>query len=191
MRKNLFSLVFMPFLMCFGACKKESKKQMYEQQLELLKHTQVYQDVQKSAKASFEEWLKQDLEEVRMLNDCNWKIDEAVFFNTAKNKAYLLLVMQDRAPDAELDYVNMAYAALENGKWGIYFLSLPNMVFPRDRFSKDKFKPIPLSVLSEYSRESILNSYIDRNGKINDAYVESEYTDELKARKAKFLNPKK
>lgn len=164
---------------------------MYEQQLELMKHTQVYQDVQKSAKASFEEWLKQDLEEVRMLNDCNWKIDEAVFFNTAKDKAYLLLVMQDRAPDAELDYVNMAYAALENGKWGIYFLSLPNMVFPRERFSKDKFKPIPLSVLSEYSRESILNSYMDRSGKINNAYVDSEYTDELKARKAKFLNPKK
>lgn len=162
---------------------------MFEGQLEEMKGTKTYKDVQRVANEQLKKWLLEGLEEVQVLKDCNWKVDEAAFFNTKKDRGYLLLLLQDKAQDAKLDYVYVMYAALEKDNWNIYFLSLPNLVFPRERLRNDKNSPVPLDLLSSLAREEILKGYYKGNA-INDQYVEKAYTEELRGRHAKFLNQK-
>jgi hypothetical protein len=175
-------------LICFGSCRKaKSNLTAYNEQLTGLKGTKVYKDVQERANKDLKKWLSAGLEEAKVLNDCNWKVDDAVFFNSRKNKCYLLLALQDKAADAELDYVYVMYGALEHNKWTAYFVSLPSMVFPRDRFSKDKYKPIPFPVLSQYGRDEVLKDYYKADGSVNDSFIESNYTSDLKKRHREFL----
>jgi hypothetical protein len=191
MNKNIILYLLIPFFVSLAGCLNgQSKtKKMFEEQLNEVKGTKAYQDVQKSASDSLNQWLAAGLEEVQVLNDCNWKVDDAVFFNTKKDRAYLLLLLQDKDKEAELDYVYVMYGALENEKWNIYFLSLPNLVFPRERLSDDKHKPVPLEELSRLARQEILKGYY-KGGVINDEYVEKAYTEELRRRHTKFLNQK-
>lgn len=189
MNKKITVLLVL-LLICLGSCRKaKDNLNVYNEQLPFLKETKVYKDVQERAHEELKKWLSIGLKEVRVLDDCNWKVDDAVFFNNLKNKCYLLLLLQDKAADAELDYVYVMYGALEHNKWTIYFVSLPSMVFPRNRFSKDKYKPIPLPILSQYAREEVLRDYYKAGGTINDAFIESNYTSDLKKRHQEFLAP--
>lgn len=191
MNTKLTSYLLMLLLVSTAGCLNgQSKIKMFEAQIEKQKGTEPYETVKESAVNSLKKWLADGLEEVQVLNNCNWKVDDAVFFNTKKDRAYLLLLLQDKDRDAELDYVYVMYGALEAGKWNIYFLSLPNLVFPRARFSSDKHQPVPLDKLAELAREELLKGYYKGNT-INDQYVEKINLDELKSRHAKFLNQKK
>jgi hypothetical protein len=88
-----------------------------------------------------------------------------VFFNTKKDKAYLLLLIQNNDRSAELDYVYLMYAARKDGKWNVYFSSLPNYVFPRERFGNNK--TISFEQLSKISRNELLKGYLNGSGEIN------------------------
>ncbi|MBB6272671.1 hypothetical protein HDF26_003128 [Pedobacter cryoconitis] len=191
MNKKIIAYLLIPFFVSLAGCLNgQSKtKKMFEEQLNAIKGTKSYQDVQKSANESINQWLAAGLEEVQVLKECNWKVDDAVFFNTKKDRAYLLLLLQDKDKDAELDYVYVMYGALENEKWTIYFVSLPNLVFPRERLSGDKHQPVPLAELSRLARQEILKGYY-KGAAINDEYVEKVYTEDLRNRQARFLNQK-
>lgn len=190
MRKFIITCLFITgFVFLTGCEHKKSKNIMFEEQLKELKGTKPYQDVQASANASLNKWLADGLEDVQVLNDCNWKVDDAVFFNSKKDRCYLLLLIQDKDRNAELDYVYVMYGALEHDQWDIYFESLPGLVFPRDRYSKDK-APVPLDTLSKASREEALRGYYKADGSINDEYVEKVYTADFKKRHEAFLKKK-
>lgn len=190
MNIQVLSCLFLVFLISLSGCLNgQSKSKMFEGELAKLKGTQAYEDVKKSANDSLKKWLADDLNEVKVLNECNWKVDDAVFFNTKKDRAYLLLLLQDKDRNAELDYVYVMYGALEGNKWSIYFLSLPNLVFPRERLNKDKHQPVALSVLSQFARDEVLKGYYKSNV-INDKYIDEVYTEDLRRIHARFLNPK-
>jgi len=163
---------------------------MFEDQLQEYKITQPYKEVQDAAAKDLKQWITDDLEEVELLKECTWKVDDAVFFNTKKDKCYLLLLIQDNAKEAEIDYVYQMYAALEEGKWKIYFSSLPNYVYLRERLNLPKNTPVPMETLSRLSRQEMLKGYYQGSGTINDNFVDKTYTPLLKERHIKFLNKK-
>lgn len=144
-----------------------------------------YKAVQTTAELKLNEWIGKGLEEVQFLRQCKWKLDEAVFFNSERNRCYLLLLIQDDLADAHLDYIYQMYAVKENKVWVIYFAGLPNMVFPRARFGN---KPISLGKLSELGCAEMLKGYLDRNGDPKDDFVNKAYTDDLKSKQNRFLN---
>jgi hypothetical protein len=168
-------------------CTPKSGKVKFEEQLQANKTTKDYQQVQLQANSDLKKWLADSLEQVMMLKDCNWKVDEAIFFNSKRTRCYLLLLLQDKDKQAELDYAYQMYAALESNKWTIYFASFPNMVFPRERVTKSKNTPIPLVTLSTLARGELLRSYYKADGSINDTYIDEAYTTEVKQRQAEFL----
>lgn len=191
MRKFIITCLFITGFVFLTACEHKKKENtMFEEQLKELKGTKTYQDVQVSAHSSLNEWLADGLEDVQVLNDCNWKLDDAVFFNSKKDRCYLLLLIQDKDPGAELDYVYVMYGALEHDQWKIYFDALPGLVFPRDRYSKDKNAPISLDTLSKAGREEALRGYYKADGSINDEYVEKVYTEDFRKRHEAFLKKK-
>jgi len=169
----------------------QSDQQHFVSDLKQLKTEPVYHEVLTAANQQLRGWYTDSLQETLILGDCHWKIDDAVFMNSARTRCLLLLILQDKQADAELDYVYQLYAALEKGRWILYFVSMPNMVYPRSRFSTDKFKPVELAKLAEISRAEMLKDYYLPDGSVNDAYVNSLYTEELKIRQQIFLHPKR
>ena len=152
---------------------------MFNDQLNKSKLTQPYKEVLSSARHNLQQWIADGVEEVQILKECKWKVDDAIFFNSKQDRCYLLLLMQDNAPDAEVDYVYLMYGAVENHERKIYFSSLPNYVYMRERLKLSKNSPVPMDILSKPSREELLKGYY-KNGKIHDSFVNKAYTDDLK-----------
>ena len=180
----LFVIVFISTTCCSSG---QNKTKMFEDQLKEYKETTPYKEAVTAAGSYLQKWIAEGVEEVQILKECNWKIDDAIFFNTKKDRCYLLLLIQDNVPDAELDYVYLMYGALEGGKWKIYFSSLPNYVYLRARLKLPKSTAVPMKLLSKLSREELLKAYYNRNGDINDSFINKAYTTELKERHLKFL----
>ncbi len=181
----LLIIVFTSMTCCSS---KQDKTKMFEDQLKDYIVTKPYREVVAAAGKCLEKWINEGVEEVQMLKECTWKIDDATFFNTKKNRCYLLLLIQDKAPDAEVDYVYLMYGALEGSKWKIYFSSLPNYVYLRERLKLPKSTPVPMKLLSKLSRAEMLKGYYHSNGDINNSFVNKAYTTALKERHLKFLN---
>lgn len=170
-----------------GCQNERNRHDMLEKKLTEYKSMPVYHTVHTAANSALNNWLNDSLTDIEVLKECIWKVDDALLFNTEKNRAYLLLLIQDQLPQAEMDYVYVMYAALEDEKWNIYFAGLPNLVFPRDRF---KHQPLSFAQLSKLSRQQLLPSYLNRNGEVNDDFVNDAYTQDLKAKQLKFLQNK-
>jgi hypothetical protein len=168
----------------------QSKAAMFEDQLQEYKVTQAYNEVQEAAAKDLQQWISDNLEEVELLKECTWKVDDAVFFNTKKDRCYLLLLIQDNAKEAEIDYVYQMYAALEDGKWKTYFSALPNYVYLRERLNLPKYTSVPMETLSRLARQEMLKGYYGSNRTIDDNFVDKTYTPFLKKRHVKFLNKK-
>ena len=183
-------LLVIVFISMTGCLNGQNKIKMFEDQLKEYKDTQAYKEVMSTANSDLNQWIAEGVEEVQILKECTWKIDDAVFFNTKKDKCYLLLLMQDNAQGAEIDYVYLMYGALENDKWKIYFSSLPNYVYLRERLKLPAGTPVPMETLSKLSREELLKRYYKGNGNVDDAFVDKVYTLLLKERHLKFLNKK-
>ena len=147
-----------------------------------------YAELQKIAQEHIEGWIKLDIEDVRFLKACSWKIDDEVFFNTKKDRAYLLLLIQDNDVAAELDYVYVLYAAQEQQVWTIYFAGLPSFVIPRERLEKGV--KVSMDKLAEYGRQELRKGYFTPAGKINDTFVNETFSEELRRRHQEFLRKK-
>lgn len=159
----------------------------FETELKTIKQSDVYAQVTQTANKDLNLWLAAGLKEVQALRQCNWKVDDAVFFNSKKDRCHLLLVLQDKDKNAELDYVNMMYGALVNKRWTIYYLSFPNLVFERQYMTKSKQIPIPIPTLAKLAHQTVLNGYYNHDGSINDAYIDEAYTANVVARHKLFL----
>lgn len=188
MKKYL--LIFISITGLFACVNIDHRRALFDAQLDVFKKNDSYHDVQTSTNKSLKKWVAEDLRDIQVLKKCNWKLDDAVFFNSKKDRCYLLLLIQDKDTLARQDYVYVMYGALENEKWNIYFTGLSTMVFPRDKYSKDDHEPVSMAALSLLSREEILHDYYKANRHINDAYVNKAYTQELKKKQETFLKKK-
>lgn len=182
----MLAFVFISTTCCSSG---QNRTEMFEDQLKEYKLTRPYKEVISSADHYLQQWIDEGVEDVKILKECKWKVDDAVFFNTKKDKCYLLLLMQDNALEAEVDYVYLMYGALEDHHWKIYFSSLPNYVYLRERLNLPKSTPVSMDVLSNLSREEFLKGYY-KSGHIDDSFVNNAYTNALKEKHLKFLNKK-
>jgi hypothetical protein len=189
MTKVMPRIIILLALLCLYRCSAEkSKTVLFDQLLTDYKLSPAYADVRNAAMQDLNKWIQADLEEVHILTECRWKLSDDVFFNTKKDRAYLLLLIQDNDKSAELDYVYLMYAAKKDVKWNLYFSSLPGYVFPRKRFGSNK--TISFDQLSKISRNELLKGYLDGSGKINDRFVDKAFTPDLLKRHISFLNQK-
>lgn len=149
----------------------------------------IEQDVLKAANDAVNSWLTDKVRGIQFLQTSNWKIDSAVFLNSTKDRGYLLLLNQDKDKEAELDYVQLLYAAKTDGKWVIYLASLPNLVVQRKKVNNG-FIAASLDELSDVGKKEINSRYKNSAGVINDEFVNQEYTADLKKNQADFLAKK-
>ncbi|QNK63608.1 hypothetical protein H7F33_03635 [Pedobacter sp. PAMC26386] len=185
-----YLLVFISITGLAACVNMDHRRALFDAQLDVYKKNTIYNDVLLSTNKTLKNWISEDLEGIHILKDCKWKVDDAVFFNKKKDKCYLLLLIQDKSPKAELDYVYVLYGALEDQQWTIYFTGLSTMVFPRNKYSKEEKEPVSMATLSLLSREEILKKYYKANRHINDEYVNKAYTGDLKQKQALFLKKK-
>lgn len=191
MNKFIKYLLIFISLTGFAACVNADRtRALFDAQLDVFKKNEIYKEVQSTTQKTLKKWIAEDLEGIHVLKSCNWKLDDAVFFNSKKDKCYLLLLIQDKNTKAELDYVYVMYGALEQDHWVIYFTGLSTMLFPRKEASDDRYEPVSLATLSLLSRDEILKNYYKANRHINDEYVNKVYTAELKKKQKLFLQKK-
>ncbi|MBB5638783.1 hypothetical protein HDF26_000635 [Pedobacter cryoconitis] len=185
-----YTLIFIS-ITGFAACINADRiRALFNAQLDVFKKNETYNVVQSDTHKALKKWINEDLEGVHILKKCNWKLDDAVFFNSKKDRCYLLLLIQDKNKKAELDYAYLMYGALEHDQWVIYFTGLPTMVFHREKADNDQYKPISMANLSLLSRDKILKHYYKANRHINDEYVNKAYNTELKKKQELFLQKK-
>ncbi|AMP97633.1 hypothetical protein AY601_0686 [Pedobacter cryoconitis] len=185
--RERYLLIIISIIGLFACVNTDRRRALFDAQLDVFKENDIYHDVQTTTNKNLKKWLSEDLKDIQVLKKSNWKLDEAVFFNSRKDKCYLLLLVQDKDTLAKLDYVYLMYGALEQEKWNIYFTGLPTLAFPRDKYSKNEHEPIAMPTLSLLSREEILQDYYKANRRINDEYVNKAYTLDLKKKQATFL----
>ena len=115
MKPQILSILLTIVLAVTTGCSTEQDKtKKFNDQLKKSKLTQPYKEVLSSARHNLQQWIADGVEEVQILKECKWKVDDAIFFNSKQDRCYLLLLMQDNAPDAEVDYVYLMYGAVEN-----------------------------------------------------------------------------
>lgn len=166
-----------------GSCtemKTEKKTQM---------DTTAQKEVKNAARQTLASWLADGIEGVQFLKESEWKIDEKVLLNSSKNRGCLLLLNQDRDPQAELDYIQILYAGKEDGKWNIYLESMPNLVIPR-RKENGRFVPNTISQLAEAGQREIDREYKNGHGKVDDELINRQFNEELKKNHQRFLSRK-
>jgi archaellin len=185
--KEKVFLLMMVITITVGCSNTRTNDDRFMEQMATNNKTQVYQLVRTKAEQSLKDWLNLGLRETQVLRDCNWKVDDGIFFNSKLNRCYLLLLLQDKDTNAELDYVYMMYGALINKKWTIYYLSFPNLVFPRTQITKSNHIPIPLTTLSRLSRAELLKEYYNSDGSINDSFIDRALTPDVIRRHEEFL----
>lgn len=188
MKKYL--LIFISVTGLFACVNIDHRRALFDAQLDVFKQNDSYHEVQTATNKSLKKWVAEDLRDIQVLKKCNWKLDDAVFFNSKKDRCYLLLLLQDKDPLAKQDYVDVMYGALAKEKWNICFTGLSTMVFSRDKYSKDDHEPVSMATLSLLSREKILQDYYKGNRHINDEYVNKAYP-ELKKKLETFLKKKR
>lgn len=148
--------------------------------------TTAQKEVKNAAHQFLTSWLAQGIEGVQFLRSSEWKIDDHVFLNSGKDKGYLLLLNQDKDPQAELDYVQVMYASKEGGKWNIYLESMPNIIIPRKK-ENGIFVPNTISQLTKAGEKEIGRQYKDSQGNINDEFINKQFNEELKKNHRLFL----
>ncbi|RZJ82129.1 MAG: hypothetical protein EOO20_24670 [Chryseobacterium sp.] len=148
--------------------------------------TTAEKEVKVAARQALNLWLAEGIEGVQFLSTSEWKIDEQVFLNSSNDKGYLLLLNQDKDPQAAVDYVQVLYASKEEGKWNIYLESLPNLVIPRKK-KNGSFVANTLEQLAAAGAKEIGRQYKSGNGAINDEFINKESDDNLKKNHQRFL----
>lgn len=151
--------------------------------------TTAQQEVKITASQTLTSWLADGIEGVQFLRTSDWKIGEHVFLNSSNDKGYLLLLNQDKDPQASMDYVQILYASKEEGKWNIYLESLPNFVIPRKK-ENGRFVANMLSQLAAAGEKEIGRQYKNGNGEINDESINKEFNEDLKKNHERFLSRK-
>ncbi|MEA5139520.1 hypothetical protein [Arcicella rigui] len=147
-----------------NACNNENNKlECYQLLLTKLKNEKKYNEVMSTAMINLPNIVNSDSK--RKLNDPSYiettLIDDAVFFNTNRNKC-LLLVLQKTSKDLKLDQVLIIQGTYNRNKWEFSYDRLP--LVPEVIYSVNKTikggKPISNSFeyLSNEGRKFVLTA---------------------------------
>lgn len=181
----LISIAVLSFLCTASSCVPKNTNPEETTKMD----TTAQKEVKIAARQILASWLAEGIEGVQFLSTSEWKIDEAVFLNSSHDKGYLLLLNQDRDPQAALDYVQVLYASKEEGKWNIYMESLPNLVLPRKK-ENGSFVANTLDQLAAAGEKEIGRHYRNGDGGINDGFINKEFNEDLKKNHQRFLSRK-
>lgn len=150
-------------------------------------NTELQKEVKIAAYRTLSTWLDQGVEGIQFLRSSEWKIGDQIFFNSSNSKGFLLLLNQDKVPQAELDYVQVLYAVKEGEKWHIYLASLPNIIIPRKRengmFIRNSFGQ--LAAIGEREIQRYLRKGHETD---HDKAINNEYNEDLKKNNRLFLS---
>ncbi|MBL3549156.1 hypothetical protein [Chryseobacterium sp. KMC2] len=150
-------------------------------------NTEVQKEVRIAAYRTLNAWLDQGIEGIQFLQSSEWKIGDRIFLNSSNNKGFLLLLNQDKVPQAELDYVQVLYAVKEGEKWDIYLASLPNIIIPRKKengmYIRNSFGQ--LAAVGEREIHRYLRKGDETN---NDKGINNEFNEDLKKNNRLFLS---
>lgn len=153
------------------------------------KDNTAQKEVKIAARDTLTSWLTGDIKGIQFLRTSEWKIGDHVFLNSSNDKGYLLLLNQDKDPNAALDYVQILYADKEDGKWNIYLESMPNLAITRKK-ENGRYVANTFSQLAAAGETEIGRQYKSSNGTINDNFINKELNDDLKKNHRRFLSRK-
>lgn len=183
----------------FGCKTQEGQKRCYTESLKEIQQKPVYNTIHTSLQDTLNSWKSRKLKGVRSLYDCEWKVDDAVFFNYTYDKAILLILKRhtqalvnfgsrenpELRPPTQ-DNVETVFAYIENGSWQFFTYTMPTMVIIREHYGKKG--PMTFEELSEIGRKEVLLSYYKKYGcQINSDCFKVKM-DELKESHSKFLD---
>lgn len=176
-KKNLNVLVLILFA---GSCKTQSDQLVcFSRFLKNSESVELFQELRHGLKDTLINWAYvKNYENVQSLKRTNWEIDEAVFINPEKNRAILLLLLQDTAryttvPSVEggaemqkpvsFDDVHLILANKESDGWRYFYQSMESFVIPRSQENITACRPTSFEDLSLAGRRTVLRSYY-KNG---------------------------
>ena len=137
---NFISLLIFTLLITSG-CIDNSKNKLlcYEQNLEILKKEKIYSDILTSAIKTIPTIKNRyDREFLKDSYVKRWKLDDAVFLNTKRDKC-ALLILEQSADDLRLDAVHIVQGTFKDNKWNFSYSRLPDV--PEIEFTIDKPSP--------------------------------------------------
>jgi len=147
------------------------------------------QEVLQSVNDSLNAWLASGVQGVQFLKSTVWRVDDMVLTNSEMNKGFLLLLTQDKNPDAERDFVQILYVRKQDERWITYLASLPNIAVKRKQID-GKFVASTLTELAEAGHQEINSRYINSSGIPDDHFLDEEYSPELETKQRAFLSKK-
>lgn len=151
-------------LIVFSRCAAQQQQLgCYETQLAALKQTLLYTDVKSQALDSLHSWINNGIMASGippLRNGFEWKIDDAIFFNSNKTKVIFLILEKDTVSNAKSDYLQFYFGVRIKQHWQFYFKSLLTMYIPRKQ--NEEYKAHSFEELSATGIKQVLQEYYKR-----------------------------
>lgn len=160
--KILFCQIIL-FTMFFSSCKSQDKQlECFNKSLQNEELKSLTLQLKNGLNDTLQDWIyNKKYKNIQGLNGKIWKIDGAIFTNTKRDKAILLILAQDTAkyttvpsdipyaPEiikpTSFDLIKLVYANKEKDSWHYYYQSMELLVIPR----KEKVNGIPVPLTFE------------------------------------------
>lgn len=145
--------------------------------------------VQNQLKDTIDNWISVGITDIARYKSTHWKIDKNIYFNSGLDKAILIVLRQDTASIAKMDFVNLVFAKKQNNDWHFYYKSMPSLYASRYYDKLDPTIPYTFEELSLIAKKNIFEGgyFKNENCEINDKYINGWYNETLERRHAKFL----
>ena len=169
--KNIVLLIIILFVV---SCKDkhqellEERTNIYKNSISIIGEKEYY-EVYKNANDSINNWIKNNLKDVRSLNPeySIWMLDSLICFNKTLNKCFMVILNQSINPKAVMDDIEYFYGVKINKEW--YFFVAPTLVIPREYYQDDIYTAIPFEKLKDIAVDEVFSNYL-KKGEINNNF---------------------
>lgn len=117
---SLYCVLFL-FLALTGCA--QGKQHVFREYLNTISRDSEYAVIRAGLHDSINSWINRGLDPLQFYKHTDWKIDSAVFFDSKKEKALLLILVMVKSSSFPMDYVKTIGAEKINGKWEYYYSS--------------------------------------------------------------------
>ncbi len=155
---KVFIYSFVTFF--FASCSAQHRDNCYSAQLDSLKATAIYNEVNNKALDSLKSWINSGITASGippMRNGFEWKIDEAIFFNQKKTRVLFLILAKDTVFNSKSDYIHIYLGIKKKQDWQFYYKSLPTLYIARKADAEST--PHSFEELSAIGVEQVLKEY--------------------------------
>ena len=196
--KKINNYLLIVFILSLNSCKSQKDQHdCINATIENKELIPLFTEIRDGLKDTLKNWIYvEKYENVQgFLND-NWKIDEAVFINSKKDNAILLVLEQDTTKyisvpsddgvsekiiPTTLDYIKLIYANKEVGYWHYYYQTLPLYTARREEIVNGLSIPVTFEKLSFIGRRNVLYDYYKKGTcNVNDKFFKRWDVDKLK-----------